>query len=141
MRGVVLLLCLLTFALVLGCGSETSERNGERGSAAASGRVSEPAVFADTGHEVSWIGVAEVQGRLWVATSADGRLREVDPRSLRSLDDGVTVAKAMLRPIAAHGALWMIDQGGRRVVRFDPAKPFAHVHVARSRLHAVARRG
>jgi hypothetical protein len=118
MRGVVLLLCLLTSALVLGCGSDAAEQNGK---SAASGQVSQRAVFGDSGNELSWIGVAEVHGRLWVGTAADGRVREVDARSLSPLDDGVTVANAMQGPIAAHGALWMFEQGRRRVARFDPA--------------------
>jgi streptogramin lyase len=120
MRAVVLVLSLLASALVLGCGSEAAEENGEPASA-ASGQVSALAVFADLGDDLSWIGVAEVQGRLWVATAADGRLREVDPRSLSSLDDGVTVGQALLGPVAGHGALWVVDQGGPRVVRFDAA--------------------
>jgi streptogramin lyase len=115
MRAVVVL-CLLTSALVLGCGSDTTDD-----SAGASRQVSERAVFGDSGSELSWIGVAEVHGRLWVGTAADGRVREVDARSLIPLDDGVTVANAMQGPIAAHGALWMFEQGRRRVARFDPA--------------------
>ena len=58
MRAVVVL-CLLTSALVLGCGSDTTDD-----STGASRQVSERAVFGDSGNELSWIGVAEMHGRL-----------------------------------------------------------------------------